>query len=215
MDKKMGQYFDYALLKAAATYEEFEKFCAEGIKYNVKMLAINPSAVAYCVRQVAGKIGVGAAVGFPLGQNTIETKLYETERALSEGANEIDYVINLTELKSKNYTHIEKEMSAITNACRKVGAVSKVIFENCYLTDDEKIKLCEIANIVKPDFVKTSTGFGTGGATVRDIQLMRKHTTLEIKASGGIQTWADADALIKAGATRIGTSNISAILGAG
>ena len=151
---------------------------------------------------------MGAAIGFPLGQTTIDVKCYETEKAIEEGADEIDYVINIGKLKSGNWAYIEEEMARIVSICKKHNRLSKVIFENCYLTDDEKKRLCEIALRVRPDFVKTSTGFGTGGATVEDVRLMKSIVGSEIgvKAAGGIRSLEDALAMIEAGATRIGTS---------
>ena len=211
----MAQYFDHALLKPNATKEELEAFCEEGMRLGVKMLAINPAAVALCAKRVQGTgVLVGAAIGFPLGQTTLTTKLFETKEAIANGSGEIDYVINLTELKSGSHAYITQEMQAIVSICQDAGVVSKVIFENCYLSDDEKKTLCDIANQVKPDFIKTSTGFGTSGALIKDVQLMRQYADagIGIKASGGIKTWSDAAGLIQAGATRIGTSSTAGIL---
>ena len=213
--KTFGQYFDHTLLKSFATHSDFEAFCKDGLKYNVKMLAINPAAVVFCKQQVKGQpIHVGAAIGFPLGQMTLETKIFETRDAIEKGSDEIDYVIDIVELKSGNYRHIEKEMEAIVAICREKNVISKVIFENCYLSDEEKKIMCEIANRVKPDFIKTSTGFGTGGATVQDVKLMRAYADsgIKIKASGGIKTLDEALKMIEAGAERIGTSSTVSII---
>jgi len=213
--KTFSQYFDHSLLRASATHSDFEAFCKEGLKYNVKMLAINPAAVVFCKQQVKGHpINIGAAIGFPLGQMTLETKIFETKDAIQKGVDEIDYVIDIVELKSQNYKHIEKEMKSIVAICQENDIISKVIFENCYLTEDEKKRLCDISNRVKPDFIKTSTGFGTGGATVADVKLMRAEAdaSIKIKASGGIKTLDDALQLIEAGAERIGTSSTVAII---
>jgi len=210
-----GKYFDHTLLKPYASNADFEQFCKDGIKCGVKMLAVNSAAVQLCKSLTEGRdIHVGAAVGFPLGQTTIETKLFETADAIKNGADEIDYVINIVELKNKNYSYIENEMKEIVAVCREHGIISKVIFENCYLEDGEKKQLCEIANLVKPDFIKTSTGFGTGGAALKDVALMRQYAEgfIKIKASGGIKVLADVIKMIEAGAERIGTSSTVSIM---
>ncbi len=213
--EKLAKYFDQTLLKAYASREDFEKFCAESAKYHFKMVAINSVPVKLCKELLKDSdVLVGAAIGFPLGQTTIAVKVYETEQAIADGADEIDYVINIGELKSGNLAYIEQEMREIVTVCRRNQKTVKVIFENCYLTDDEKIALCEIAKRVKPDFIKTSTGFGTPaagipvGATVADVALMKKHVGAEVKvkAAGGVRTLQDALAIIEAGAERIGTS---------
>ncbi|MCL2565697.1 MAG: deoxyribose-phosphate aldolase [Defluviitaleaceae bacterium] len=211
-----GKYFDHTLLKPSVSNADFELLCKEGINCNAAMLAINSAAVGLCKRLTEGhNIHVGAAIGFPLGQTTVETKVFETMDSINNGADEIDYVINIVELKSKNYNYIKDEMERIVTSCREHGIISKVIFENCYLDDDEKKKLCEIANHVKPDFIKTSTGFGTGGAATSDVALMRAYADypIKIKASGGIKTFDDAAKMIEAGAERIGTSSTVAIMG--
>jgi len=213
--KTFGQYFDHALLKAHATRKEFETYCTEGIKHSVKMLAVNPAAVTFCKQCVEGTpILVGAAVGFPLGQMTLETKLFETGDAIAKGSDEIDYVIDISALKSGDHQHITEEMRRITDICRQSNVLIKVIFENCYLSDDEKKLMCEIANRVKPDYIKTSTGFGTGGAAIQDVKLMRTYAdpSIKIKASGGIKTYDDVKQLIEAGAERIGTSHTASIM---
>ena len=163
---------------------------------------------------------MGAAIGFPLGQQSVATKEFETRDALANGADEIDYVVNLTEVKAGNWDYVEDEMRRIVEACREAGASrsepvpSKVIFENCLLTDDEKVALCEVANRVGPTFVKTSTGFSTGGATVADVRLMRAHVApeIQVKAAGGIRTADQFLDMVRAGATRIGCSAGVAII---
>ncbi|MFR1854590.1 MAG: deoxyribose-phosphate aldolase, partial [Beduini sp.] len=153
---------DHTNLKAFADEAMFEKLCSEAREYGFKMVAINPAQTERCKRLLEGcPVHVGAAIGFPLGQTTLECKVFETKDAIEKGADEIDYVINIAELKNKNYDYIKKEMEEIVAECRKAGVISKVIFENCYLTDEEKVKVSEIAKEVKPDFIKTSTGFGT------------------------------------------------------
>ena len=173
------------------------------------MVAINPAPVKLCKTFLAGsQVHVGAAIAFPLGQTTLEDKLSETRNAIKNGADEIDYVVNLTKLKAGDTAYIESEMARITDICREFSVVSKVIFENCYLTDDEKRKVAEIAKEVKPDFIKTSTGFGTGGATVEDVKLMKSVVgdEVKVKAAGGIRDLKTALAMIEAGAERLGTS---------
>jgi deoxyribose-phosphate aldolase len=174
------------------------------------MVAINSYPVAMCREFLKdSKVHVGAAIGFPLGQTTIETKVFEVQDAIKNGADEIDYVINLGKLKDGDSEYIRQEMKAIVNASREGGIFSKVILENCYLTDAEKVTVCEIAKEVKPDFVKTSTGFGTGGATVEDVALMKKVVgdEVKVKAAGGIRDLETALKMVEAGAERLGTSS--------
>jgi len=213
--EQLAKYFDQTLLKAYVSDKEFKEFCEESARYHFKMIAINSAPVAKCKAWLKDSdVLVGAAIGFPLGQTTIETKVFETKKAIEDGADEIDYVHNIVELKNRNLDYIEEEMRQITEVCRYHGKTIKVIFENCYLTDDEKKILCEIALKVRPDFIKTSTGFGTPpagiavGATVEDVRLMKSMVgdAIKVKAAGGIRTLDDALAMIEAGAERIGTS---------
>lgn len=207
--EQLENMIDHTNLKAFADDTAFEKLCDEAKKYNFKMVAINPAQTVRCKKKLEGSpVHVGAAIGFPLGQTTLECKIFETKDAIEKGADEIDYVINVAELKNKNYDYIKKEMEEIVKICREAGKTSKVIFENCYLTDDEKRKVAEIAKEVKPDFIKTSTGFGTGGATVEDVKLMKSVVgdEVKVKAAGGIRDLKTALAMIEAGAERLGTS---------
>lgn len=207
--EQLANMIDHTNLKAFADDAAFEKLCDEAKKYNFKMVAINPAQTVRCKKKLEGiPVHVGAAIGFPLGQTTLECKIFETKDAIEKGADEIDYVINVAELKNKNYDYIKKEMEEIVKICREAGKTSKVIFENCYLTDDEKRKVAEIAKEVKPDFIKTSTGFGTGGATVEDVKLMKSVVgdEVKVKAAGGIRDLKTALAMIEAGAERLGTS---------
>lgn len=207
--EQLANMIDHTNLKAFADDAAFEKLCDEAKKYNFKMVAINPAQTVRCKKKLEGSpVHVGAAIGFPLGQTTLECKIFETKDAIEKGADEIDYVINVVELKNKNYDYIKKEMEEIVKICREAGKTSKVIFENCYLTDDEKRKVAEIAKEVKPDFIKTSTGFGTGGATVEDVKLMKSVVgdEVKVKAAGGIRDLKTALAMIEAGAERLGTS---------
>lgn len=207
--EQLANMIDHTNLKAFADDAAFEKLCDEAKKYNFKMVAINPAQTVRCKKKLEGSpVHVGAAIGFPLGQTTLECKIFETKDAIEKGADEIDYVINVAELKNKNYDYIKKEMEEIVKICREAGKTSKVIFENCYLIDDEKRKVAEIAKEVKPDFIKTSTGFGTGGATVEDVKLMKSVVgdEVKVKAAGGIRDLKTALAMIEAGAERLGTS---------
>lgn len=207
--EQLANMIDHTNLKAFADDVAFEKLCDEAKKYNFKMVAINPAQTVRCKKKLEGSpVHVGAAIGFPLGQTTLECKIFETKDAIEKGADEIDYVINVAELKNKNYDYIKKEMEEIVKICREAGKTSKVIFENCYLTDDEKRKVAEIAKEVKPDFIKTSTGFGTGGATVEDVKLMKSVVgdEVKVKAAGGIRDLKTALTMIEAGAERLGTS---------
>ena len=207
--EQLANMIDHTNLKAFADDAAFEKLCDEAKKYNFKMVAINPAQTVRCKKKLKGSpVHVGAAIGFPLGQTTLECKIFETKDAIEKGADEIDYVINVAELKNKNYDYIKKEMEEIVKICREAGKTSKVIFENCYLTDDEKRKVAEIAKEVKPDFIKTSTGFGTSGATVEDVKLMKSVVgdEVKVKAAGGIRDLKTALAMIEAGAERLGTS---------
>ena len=213
--EQLANMVDHTNLKAFADDAAFTKLCDEARKYNFKMVAINPAQTVRCKEKLKDSlVHVGAAIGFPLGQTTLECKIFETKDAIKKGADEIDYVINVAELKNKNYDYIKKEMEEIVKICKEAGKTSKVIFENCYLTDDEKVKVAEIAKEVKPDFIKTSTGFSTGGATFDDVALMRKYVgrNVKIKAAGGIAGVEDAEKFIRLGADRLGTSRLIRLL---
>lgn len=207
--KELAAMIDHTNLKAYASDADMKKLCDEAVEYGFAMVAVNSGQSARCSEYLKGTgIHTGAAIGFPLGQQSIETKVFETEDAIRNGADEIDYVINITELKEKNYEYVEEEMRRIVDACHGKNIICKVIFENCYLSEDEKIKMCEIARKVKPDFIKTSTGFGTSGASLEDVRLMKKYVgdEVKVKAAGGIRSLDDALAYVEAGASRIGTS---------
>lgn len=212
---QLAAYFDHTQLRAYARHADFELLCAQAAEYGFAMVAVNPAPVALCKKLLADTpVHVGAAVGFPLGQNTVAAKLFETSDAIANGADEIDYVINITQLKEKNYRFVQNEMAGIVALCRQAGVTSKVIFENCYLTDDEKRSLCAIAKEVQPDYIKTSTGFGTGGATLQDVALMRQAVgdAVKVKAAGGIRTLDMALQLIDLGVSRIGSTASVAIV---
>lgn len=208
--EELAKMIDHTLLKQYISNEELLQLCNEAKKYNFKTVAINNAAIPFCKKVLDGSdVLCDAAVGFPLGQSTIETKVFETIDAIEKGAGEVDYVVNIVEIKNDNWSYVEEEMKRIVEVCNERDVVSKVIFETCYLTDEEKRKLCEVALKVKPTYIKTSTGFGTNGATIEDVKLMKGYVgdNIKIKASGGIKSIEDALAMIEAGASRIGTSS--------
>ncbi|WP_125713220.1 deoxyribose-phosphate aldolase [Companilactobacillus kedongensis] len=207
---KLARMIDHTNLHAYASNEDMIKLCDEAKEYHFKMVAINQVQSKICYKELKDTdIDIGAAISFPLGQTTIESKLFDTKNAIRNGANEIDYVINITELKNKNYAYIEKEMSEMVNLCHENSVLIKVIFENTYLTNEEITKVAEIAKEVKPDFIKTSTGFGPSGAKTEDVKLMKSvvGSDVLVKAAGGIRNSDDFLAMISAGADRIGTSS--------
>ena len=211
----LAALFDHTLLRPNATHEQLAQLCTQAIQYGFKMVAINSAPVAFCRECLNGSpVHVGAAISFPLGQTTTAIKLAETERAIHDGADEIDYVINLTQVKQHNWKAVELEMSQLTQLCRLNGVVLKAIFENCYLSKDEICTLSEISKMVCPNFIKTSTGFGPSGADAEDVRLMKTIVgdSVSVKAAGGIRSWAECQTMLEAGAERIGTSNSIKIL---
>lgn len=206
---------DHTDLRADACDQDMETLCQEARDHGFAMVAVNSVQSALCSALLAGTgVHTGAAIGFPLGQTTIAVKVFETRDAIANGADEIDYVVNLTAVKNGQWDLVKREMTEIVGACRERGVIVKVIFENCYLTDDEKIRLCEIASEVRPDFIKTSTGFGTGGATFEDVALMRENVdpAVKVKAAGGIRDAETFLKMVELGAERIGTSAGVAIM---
>ena len=213
--ESLAKLFDHTFLKAYATDADLTKLCDEAKEMNTAMVAINTEWTAFCKEQLKDSdVHVGAAIGFPLGQCGLETKLFECRHAIEQGADEIDYVINIGQAKMHHWDYIKDEMEKIVSICKEHHVLSKVIFENCYLEKEEIQKLSEIAKEVKPDFIKTSTGFGTGGATAEDVKLMKDTVgdAVQVKAAGGIRSWQTCKAMIDAGATRIGTSSSIQIL---
>ena len=205
-----ARLIDHTNLHADATEEDMKKLCDEAKKYHFKMVAINEVQSEFCAQQLKGTdIDTGAAISFPLGQTTVACKLAETKDALQNGANEIDYVVNLTQVRAHNWSYIEDEMMQMVKLCHDHDVPCKVIFETCYLSKAEIKQLALIAQKVKPDFVKTSTGFGTAGAKVEDVKLMKENVgpDVKVKAAGGIRNTDDFLAMIAAGAERIGTSS--------
>ncbi len=206
---------DHTFLKPWGNPADIQRLCSEAREYGFAMVAVNPAEVEACAELLAGtKVRVGAAIGFPLGQNTAETKEYEARDAVSRGASEIDMVINVRALQSGNLALVAREIRSIVTICKPRGIISKVILETCYLTDEQKRQACRIAVEQGADFVKTSTGFGPGGATIDDVALMRAAVgeAAQVKASGGIRTLQQVLDFLAAGAARIGTSNGVTIL---
>ena len=207
MDINMA--IDHTALKADTTKEEIKKLCEEAIEYKFKAVCVNPTFVEYCSELLKDSgVKIATVIGFPLGANTSATKAFETRDAIEKGANEIDMVINIGALKDADFRLVEEDIAGVVKAAEK-KAIVKVIIETSLLSDEEKIKACELALKVGADFVKTSTGFSTGGATVSDVILMKSVVgdKLEVKASGGIRDYNTAKKMIDAGATRIGTSS--------
>ena len=204
----IASMIDHTLLKQDATGEQIDRLCAEAAEYHFASVCVNPYYVVRCVKNLKGTgVKVCTVVGFPLGATTMETKVFETLQAVASGAEEIDMVINVCALKSGHIRGVEQEIQAMAAAVEG-KAILKVIIETCLLTDEEKVLACQIAKRCGADFVKTSTGFSTGGSTVEDVALMRRTVGPEmgVKASGGIRDYAKAKAMIDAGASRIGAS---------
>ena len=205
----ISKTIDHTLLKPDARKDGVEKLCKEAAEYKFKAVCVNPSHIELCKKLLKDtEVKVATVVGFPLGANTTETKVFETKDSVLKGADEIDMVINIGALKEGDHQLVENDIRAVVNACEG-KAIVKVIIETCLLTDDEKRKACELSMSAGAHFVKTSTGFSTGGATVEDVALMKSvvGSNLEVKASGGVRDRETALLMIEAGATRIGTSS--------
>ena len=205
-------YVDHTLLSPAASWEEIRQICDDGMKYKVASVCIPADYVARAAEYLAGRLPVCTVIGFPCGYSTTAVKCAETADAVKNSASEIDMVINIGRLKDKDYDYVLNEIRAVKAACD--GKLLKVIIETCLLTEEEKIRMCEIVSESGADFIKTSTGFSTGGATPADIALFAKHVAphVKIKAAGGIRSIADAENFIHLGATRLGTSSIVKIV---
>ena len=203
-----AKLIDHTLLKPNATRADIHRLCEEARQYGFFSVCINPVWVSYAKELLKGSdVKVCTVIGFPLGANTTAVKVYETQDALKNGADEVDMVINIGALKAQDYDTVLQDIQAVRQA--SLGHVLKVIIETSQLTDEEKVKACEISAQAKADFVKTSTGFTGGGATAPDVALMRKSVppSVQVKASGGVRTRADFDTMVAAGATRIGASS--------
>jgi deoxyribose-phosphate aldolase len=200
---------DHTLLKPDATAAEIAALCREAAEFRFATVCVNPAWVAAAARQLRGsEVGVCSVVGFPLGATTPDVKAYETRRVIFDGAREVDMVINVGALKSGDFRLVEKDIEAVASSCREGGALSKVIIEAALLSDDEKVTACTLAKAAGADYVKTSTGFARGGATVGDVELMRRVVGPEmgVKAAGGVRDYEQLKAMAAAGATRIGAS---------
>lgn len=204
----LAPLIDHTVLKAVASPDDIQKICGEAVQYGFASVCLNPCFVNLAVELLKGtNVKVCTVVGFPLGATTPEVKAFETAQAVKQGAGEIDMVINLGAIKAREYDFVERDIAGVVQAA--AGKTVKVIIETCYLTREEKVLCCQLAQRAGAHFVKTSTGFGTGGATVEDVALMRETVGLNmgVKASGGVKTAADAVQVVQAGASRIGTSS--------
>ncbi len=208
-DERLAHMIDHTILKPDASQDEIAQLCYEARKYNFASVCVNPAYVKLCSELLEGtEVLVCTVVGFPLGATPTEVKVFETQQAIREGATEVDMVINVGALKSRDYELVERDIASVANACHAGNAILKVIIEAALLTDEEKVAACQLAKVANADFVKTSTGFGPGGATPEDVALMRRVVgpAIGVKAAGGIRSFEDAQKMIAAGASRIGAS---------
>lgn len=210
--EKIYAHVDPTLLKPYASWEEIKKLCDEAVWYKTASVCIPPTYIKRVKEAYGGEITVCTVIGFPLGYNTEAVKVFETEQAISDGADEIDTVIGISDVKNRDYDKILQELKAVRKAAGE--KVLKVIIETCYLSGEEKIRLCEIVTESGADYIKTSTGFGTGGATMEDILLFKEHIGdgIKMKAAGGIRNRQDMENFLEAGCERLGTSSAVAIL---
>ncbi|MEG0365028.1 MAG: deoxyribose-phosphate aldolase [Erysipelotrichales bacterium] len=203
-----NKYIDHTLLKPEATKDMINKLCSEALEHDFASVCVNPTWVSHCAKKLAGSdVMVCTVIGFPLGANTVATKVFEAKDAIANGADEVDTVINIGALKAEDYELVFEDIHQVVEAAK--GKTVKVIIETCLLSDEEIEKACRLAVQANADFVKTSTGFSTGGATVEAVKLMKKTVDgkAKVKASGGVRTKEDFDSMVEAGADRIGTSN--------
>lgn len=215
-DGRMARYIDHTLLKPDASQEEVAQLCFEARKYGFASVCVNPSYVRLCAQLLKGsEVDICTVIGFPLGATPTDVKVFETQQAIRDGATEIDMVINVGAVKSRDYELVERDIASVAKACHAGNAILKVIIEAALLSDEEKVIACQLAKVAGADFVKTSTGFGPGGATAEDVALMRRVVgpDIGVKAAGGIKTAEDARRMIAAGATRIGASASIKIVG--
>jgi deoxyribose-phosphate aldolase len=218
-DGSMAHMIDHTVLKPEASQDEIAQLCFEARKHRFASVCVNPANVRLCSQLLKGSgVPVCTVIGFPLGATSTEAKVFETQQAIREGATELDMVINVGALKSREYELVERDIASIARVCHAGNAILKVIIEAALLTDEEKVVACQLAKVARADFVKTSTGFGPGGATVEDVALMRRvvGTSMGVKAAGGIRSFETAQEMIAAGASRIGASaSVKIIQGAG
>ena len=211
--EKLNRYIDHTLLKPEATKSQIENLCQEALKFNFFSVCVNPHYVSLCANILKGsEVSVCTVIGFPLGSNTTESKVFETKDAINKGAQEIDMVINIAAIKSGDWNLVEEDIRQVKKACGTT--LLKVIFETCLLNNEEKVMACKVSQNAGADFVKTSTGFSTGGATVDDVKLMRSSVAnhIGVKASGGVRDFETAKKMVELGATRLGTSSGIAIM---
>jgi len=209
MDSDLARYIDHTLLKPEASPAQIAQLCQEASQYRFAAVCVNPANVRQCRQLLQGStVVVCSVVGFPLGATLSQVKAYETQLVIQDGASEVDMVINIGALKAGDHEFVQRDITAVARICQDNQALLKVIIEAALLTDDEKVKACQLAVAAGAGFVKTSTGFGPGGATVHDVALMRRTVgpNVGVKAAGGIRSYQDALAMINAGATRLGTS---------
>ena len=210
MKSDFGRHIDHTLLRPIGTTTDIRRLCTEAIEYGMAAVCIFPSYVPMA-REILkdSRVKIATVIAFPFGVTFTETKEAEMRTSAARGADEMDFVINIAALKSGEDRAVEQEMEYLTAKARTIGVRTKFIIETAYLTDDEKVRVCKVANRIKPDFMKTSTGYGPSGATVEDVRLMRSNLLpeIQIKAAGGIRSYAEAAQLLQAGATRLGTSS--------
>jgi len=214
-DREILSRVDHTLLQATASLEQIKALCEEAVRHKVASVCIPPVYVRPVYAEYGKGLVICTVIGFPLGYSVTAAKVLETEQAVSDGASEIDMVVNISDVRNGYFNAVLEEVKAVRKACE--GKILKVIIETCYLGEDEKIRLCGIVTEAGADFIKTSTGFGTAGATLADIELFKKHVgpNVKIKAAGGIKTREDLEAFINAGAGRIGTSSAVKLLAGG
>ncbi|MEE0567246.1 deoxyribose-phosphate aldolase [Clostridium sp.] len=205
--KEILKHIDHTLLKAVATWEDIKVLCDEAIEYGTASVCVPACYISRIHKTYGNKINICTVVGFPLGYSVTEAKVLETKKAIEDGANEIDMVINISDVKNGDLEKVTKEIAALKEACG--DKILKVIIETCYLTEEEKIAMCKAVTEAGADYIKTSTGFGTAGATIEDIRLFKKHIgpNVKMKAAGGVKTIADLEMFINEGCDRIGTSS--------
>lgn len=210
--EQLFSYVDHTQLKAFATWEDIKKLCDEAVEYKTASVCVPPCYIKRIADTYGDKINICTVVGFPLGYSTTEAKVQEVKTAMEDGVSEIDMVVNISDVKNGDYEKVEEEIKALREACGT--KILKVIIENCYLTEEEKIAMCKAVTNAKADYIKTSTGFGTGGATLEDVILMKNNIgpEVKIKAAGGIRTKEDMVAFVEAGCSRLGTSSAIDIL---
>ena len=211
-DNEILKHVDHTQLKAFAKWEDIEKLCDEAVEYQTASVCIPPAYIKRVHDKYQDKINICTVVGFPLGYSVTSAKVAEVEQALKDGCNEIDMVVNISDVKNGDYDKVEEEIRTLKKACG--NHILKVIIETCLLTEEEKIKMCEIVTNAGAEFIKTSTGFSTAGATFADVELMKKYIgkDVKVKAAGGISSFDDAEKFISLGAERLGTSRLIKIL---